>query len=291
MIEAQDMAVFLAVVREGSFGRAATTLQVSQPAVSERVARIERSVGATLFTRGNRGATLTPAGQRLLPYAQRAVDVLLEGAEAVRAVDEPPRLRVAVHSTFAHRAVPIVVEALADLPRSLIFRDAHSEEIIAMLLDGVVDVGFVLPATPPRGLKFVPLPADPVICVCGSDHPFRARSSVPLTAFRQTFVALNSWGHQAGQFLNELRHAGIPEWRWRECSDANTAIRLARHHGHVAMVTESSVTDEVAAGTLVRLHVRPKPRWNVPLALSFRTGDGRNEAIAAIATAVRRLPG
>jgi hypothetical protein len=37
---------------------------------------------------------------------------------------------------------------------------------------GVVDVGFVLPGTPPRGLRFVALPADPVICVCADrDDP------------------------------------------------------------------------------------------------------------------------
>src|SRR5580658_6900705 len=144
-IEAQDMAVFLAVVREGSFGRAAATLFVSQPAVSERVVRLERSLGTALFTRGNRGAVLTPAGERLLPYAQRTLDLLEEAGDAVRSPEGPPRLRVAVHATFAHRAIPIVVEAVERLPRTLKFRDAHSEEIITMLLDGVVDVGFVLP--------------------------------------------------------------------------------------------------------------------------------------------------
>ena len=149
------MAVFLAVVHEGSFGRAAASLLISQPAVSERVVRLERIVGDRLFTRGNRGTILTPAGERFLPYAQRAVDLLAEAADAVRSVDEPPRLRVAVHSTFSHRAIPIVAAALSELPRSLKFRDAHSDEIVAMLLDGVVDVGFVLPATPPRSLRFV----------------------------------------------------------------------------------------------------------------------------------------
>ena len=41
----------------------------------------------------------------------------------------------------------------------------------------------------------------------------------------------------------------MPEWRWRECSDANTAILLARHHDHVALVTESSVSDDLSDGT------------------------------------------
>lgn len=281
------MTVFLAVVREGSFGRAATSLLISQPAVSDRVVRLERIVGATLFTRGNRGAALTPAGERFLPYAQRAVDLLAEAANAVRSVDEPPRLRVAVHSTFSHRAIPIVVAALSGLPRSIKFRDAHSDEIVAMLLDGVVDVGFVLPATPPRSLRFIPLPGDPVICVCGPAHPLGSRTSVPLGMLASAYLAFNPWGSDAAAFQADLQRSGVPEWRWRECSDANTAIRLARHHDHVALITESSANDELAAGTLIRLKLRPMPRWTVPLAVAYRETDRDDPAIVAIRDTAR----
>jgi DNA-binding transcriptional LysR family regulator len=290
-IEVQDMAVFLAVVREGSFGRAAASLLISQPAVSERVVRLERIVGARLFTRGNRGATLTPAGERLLPYAQRAVDLLAEASEAVRSLEGPRRLRVAVHSTFSHRAIPIVVTALKELPRSLKFRDAHSDEIVAMLLDGVVDVGFVLPATLPRSLRFIPLPDDPVICVCGPDHPLASRASVPLRMLASTYLALNPWGSDAAKFQAELQRSGAPEWRWRECSDANTAIHLARHHDHVALITESSANDELASGTLIRLRLRPMPRWNVPLAVAYRETDRDDPAVAAIRDIARQSGG
>src|SRR6476646_999245 len=102
-IEVQDMAVFLAVVRERSFGRAATTMFVSQPSVSDRVLRLERTVGMELFTRTNRGATLTSAGRRFLPYAQRTVALVDEAADAARSDDQPAELRVTVHSTFSHR--------------------------------------------------------------------------------------------------------------------------------------------------------------------------------------------
>jgi DNA-binding transcriptional LysR family regulator len=274
--------VYLAVVREGSFGRAAASLLVSQPAVSERVLRLERTVGQRLFNRGNRGVTLTPAGERLLPFAQRTLDLLTEAVDAVCSVEGPPRLRVAVHSTFAHRAIPIVVAALDELPRSLKFRDAHSDEIVAMLLDGVVDVGFVLPATPPRGIRLVALADDPVICVCAPGHPLARAKVVPLAALADTFIALNAWGDDAARFLDELRRSGIDESRWRECSDAGIALRLARAHGHVALVTELSAQDDLDAGTLVRLELRPRPRWTVPLALAYRTADRDDPAVAAI---------
>lgn len=285
-IEVQDMCVFLAVVRAGSFGRAAPTLLVSQPSVSERILHLERVVGARLFDRSNRGATLTPAGRRLIPYAQRTVDLVQEAAEAVRSDEQPPQLRIAVHSTFSHRAIPLVLDALTNLPRALKFRDAHSDEIVAMLLDGVTDVGFVLPATPARGLRYVALRADPVIAVCSPAHVFASNRTVPLEALADQYVALNVWGTDAVKFVDRLERAGVPEWRRRECSDANTAIRLARGHDHVAFVTTSAAAEDLAAGTLTRLDVRPTPRWTVPLAIAYHERNHADPAIAAIRAGV-----
>jgi DNA-binding transcriptional LysR family regulator len=287
MIEVQDMSVFLAVVREGSFGRAATTLFVSQPSVSERVVRLEKLVGVRLFDRTNRGATLTAAGRRFLPYAQRTVTLVQEAAAAAGSHDQPPELRVAVHSTFSHRAVPLVLGALAGLPRALKFRDAHSDEIVAMVLDGVTDVGFVLPATPARGLRYLALSADPVICVCAPTHPLARQRTVRLDALADHYVALNVWGTDAERFVDQLERDGVPQWRRRECSDANTSIRLARGHEHVAFVTASAAAEDLTAGTLIPLNVQPVPRWTVPLAIAYHARNHRDPAITAIRAAAR----
>lgn len=281
------MHVFLAVVREGSFGRAATTLLVSQPSVSERVVHLERTVGARLFDRSNRGATLTSAGQRFLPYAQRTVSLVQEAAQAARSADQPPQLRVTVHSTFSHRAIAFVLDALMGLPRALKFRDAHSDEIVAMLLDGVTDIGFVLPSTPARGLRYLALPADPVICLCAPTHALASKRTIGLDVLADHYVALNVWGTNAEKFVDQLERSGLPEWRRRDCSDANTAIRLARSHDHVAFVTASAAADDLTARTLIQLTVQPVPRWTVPLAVAYHERNHADPAVAAIRTATR----
>src|ERR1700683_4228468 len=170
-IQTDDIAVFLAVVREGSFGRAATALLVSQPAISDRVARLEREVGTSLFHRSTRGAPLTPAGDVFLPYARRTVDLLDDAAATLSTLDEAPRLRIAVHATFAHRVVPLVLRSLHAVRRSVKVRDAPTNTIIAALLDGGCDVGFVVPGARPRQLRFVALPPDPVVAVVAPTHP------------------------------------------------------------------------------------------------------------------------
>ena len=287
-IQTDDIAVFLAVVREGSFGRAATSLLVSQPAVSERVARLEREVGTTLFHRSTRGAALTTAGDAFLPYAQRTVDLLDDAAATVRALDEAPRLRVAVHATFAHRVVPLVLRSLGALRRSVKVRDTHSDAIVAALLDGTCDAGFVVPGARPRQLRFVTLPPDPVVAVVAPSHPL-AGADVTLRDLAGSRVAFNRFGPGAAEFVERLRQAGVPEWSWTESSDAVTALHLAAHDGHVAMVTKSLADMHAAHGTVRPLALRPPLRWTVPLTFASRRSDQADPAIAAIGAAVGQL--
>ena len=259
-IQTDDITVFLAVVREGSFGRAASSLLVSQPAVSDRMARLEREVGGRLFHRTTRGATLTAAGDALLPYAERTVDLLNDAAETLRAVEDAPRLRLAVHATFAHRVVPLVLRSLETLHRSVKVRDAHSDAIIAALLDGACDAGFIVPGARPRQLRFVALPPDPVVAVVSPSHPLAGRSASThdLVGHR---VAFNRFGPGANEFVDRLRKASVPEWSWTECSDTVTALHLAiqgRARGD---------GDEVTGGRACRPWRRTAPGPPAPTAL------------------------
>src|SRR4051794_20907062 len=108
-----DLRVLLAACRTGSFGRAAEQLRLSQPSVSERIAGLERRLGAALFERTRRGVRLTDAGERLVPYAERCLALLDEAETVVRAATPVTRFRVGVHGTFAPTVVPHVVDALA----------------------------------------------------------------------------------------------------------------------------------------------------------------------------------
>jgi DNA-binding transcriptional LysR family regulator len=290
-LQSDDLAMFLVVAREGSFGRAASALLVSQPAVSERMARLEREVGATLFTRGARGTTLTAAGEHLVPYANRMSELMDEAVGSVRELESAPLLRVAVHVTFAHRVVPLVLSVLREHERCVKLRDAHSDEIIAMLLDGVIDVGFVVPGARPRPLRFMALPDDHVIGLTASAHPLAGRRlTLPQLAESGCRLAFNRWGPGSEDFVGRLRAAGMPEGRWIECSDAVTALALGRSHDHLAIVPASVAAQDLANGSVIRLDLRPAPRWSMPLVLAHRSADQHDPAIASIRAAVRQLP-
>src|SRR3954469_1451247 len=131
----EDLRMFRSVAATGSFGRAAARLRLSQPAVSERMARLERDLGRRVFLPGGRGVRLPTAGERLLPYAERCLALADEAVAVVRAEDNRPRLRVGMHATFAPTAVPLVLDALAPQHVEVDCTDAHSEDVVGLPAD------------------------------------------------------------------------------------------------------------------------------------------------------------
>ncbi|TFL16874.1 LysR family transcriptional regulator [Jannaschia formosa] len=104
-----DLRLFLGVARGGSLAEAARGLRLDPATLSRRVARLERSAGATLFLKSPRGYALTEAGHRLLPHAEgmearaRAGEAALAGGEALRG-----RVRIGAPDGVANHVLPAV---------------------------------------------------------------------------------------------------------------------------------------------------------------------------------------
>src|ERR671910_2535522 len=77
MLDPRRLLTLRAVAQAGSFSRAAEALALSQPAVYQQVAALERALGTPLLERGRGGAAATPAGRLLLEHAD-AVAARLE---------------------------------------------------------------------------------------------------------------------------------------------------------------------------------------------------------------------
>lgn len=283
-LDLKDLAVFEAVCRHGSFGRAAGELFVSQPAVSERIRHLERVLAHPVFERTARGAVLTPTGEALVPYARRCLALAEETIEAARQAEGAPRFVIAVHSTFAQRLVPFVLGTMSAVPRRVAVRDVHSEEVAALILDGVAHVGFALSGSSRRGLSHISLAPDQVVCVASRRHPIARVRRPSASSLIDTLVAVNAWGNEAPVFLRRLRDVGVDDWRVRECADATTAVTLARDHHHVAFVARSAIPlqDE----QLKQIPISGVSNWTIRLDLLHRRRDRDDIAIRALTYAL-----
>jgi DNA-binding transcriptional LysR family regulator len=86
-----DVRIFLAVAEAGSVSGAARQLKLGQPTISRRLAEMEEAIGARLFARSVGGATLTPAGDRLLAPAKHMAEWAGEVARAADAHESGPQ--------------------------------------------------------------------------------------------------------------------------------------------------------------------------------------------------------
>src|SRR5260221_13114615 len=85
-VQLQQVGGFREVGRQGSVGRGAEALFITQPALTARLHGLERELGAKLFLRTPRGMRLTEAGHAWVPFAERAMRALVEGRDALEQV-------------------------------------------------------------------------------------------------------------------------------------------------------------------------------------------------------------
>jgi DNA-binding transcriptional LysR family regulator len=144
---------FVTAVRSGSISRAAATLGVTQPALSQQLRKLERIIGRPLLYRSPSGVLLTRPGEELLPYAER---ILSLSAQALTETGRTLTGRCSV-GILEDLVVSQLPQALADLARmhpdailevlilsTAAMREAYDENRVQLVLDEVQDV----PAAP-----------------------------------------------------------------------------------------------------------------------------------------------
>jgi LysR family transcriptional regulator, cell division regulator len=145
-MDAADLKVFEAVARLGGMKRAAAELNTVQSNVTARIQALEADLGSTLLERHSRGVSLTPAGRRLLPYADKMARLL---ADARRATldDGAPRGLLTIGSletTAALHLTPWLTDYAADNPDvDLVLRTGTTCELVSDVLEQRVEGAFV----------------------------------------------------------------------------------------------------------------------------------------------------
>src|SRR5215211_2702607 len=137
MVDPRRVLTFREVARLGSFSRAAEALALTQPAVSQQVAALERQAGAQLLERGPGGLSLTPAGELLLAHADVVADRLdlAAGQLAELAGHAARELRIgAFPSALATRVPQALARLTAERPE---VKADVSERTTGALVEGV----------------------------------------------------------------------------------------------------------------------------------------------------------
>jgi DNA-binding transcriptional LysR family regulator len=213
----QALRCFITVAREGTVSRAASLLNLTQPAVSLQLKGLEESTGLQLFNRTPGGFTLTEAGATLLPLAHKAVSATSDFRTMADSLKESQRgtLRVGTILDPEFTRLGSFVRSLAKSQRTEVFlRYGMSDDVLTQIGKGELDVGYYVDATPPEQLS---LPAFSERKIEGGKFQL-----VPLLSYDYRVIAPIEWSDQVmGKDWADL--AGLP---WLATPPASAHRRL-----------------------------------------------------------------
>ena len=184
MLDPRRLLTFRAVAEAGSFSAAARELALTQPAVSQQVAALERELGARLLHRGPGGLTLTEAGTVALDHAQAVAERLaLADAQLAELGDDRGPLRVGGFPSAMATLVPAAIAAV--VPQRVEAVEGTVEQLAAGVADGSLHVAVLFQdaAAPKRehaGLRRHELLDEPFVIAVGPGHRLARRRTVRL---------------------------------------------------------------------------------------------------------------
>jgi DNA-binding transcriptional LysR family regulator len=178
-VELRHLRYFVAVAEEAHFGRAADRLHLSTPTLSQQVRALEAEIGARLLVRHSRGATLTAAGEALLPEARTALRAAEAAArEARRAAGlTDGALRIGLltgaPATLVSRLNAILAEEAPDARALLIAGDTSHQ--LRLLERGELDIAIVrAPVDLSTDSEHLELERDELGVLMAANHPLAA---------------------------------------------------------------------------------------------------------------------
>ena len=190
MLDLKRLRVLAEVARQGSFSAAAETLYLSQSAVSQQVATLEKEVGMPLLQRTRGGPKLNDAGRVLVCHADAALARLEEAEHELKAIAglEGGELRIA---SFPSASATLLTEALAEFGSRhpsvrLSVTEAEPERSLPKVRAAEVDLAIVfdypmLPAQPDeRDIERVLLLTESMYLALPNGHPLAKADTVRL---------------------------------------------------------------------------------------------------------------
>jgi len=290
-LELNQVAAFVAIARLGTLTRAASTLHLSQPAISRRLGLLEHELGAPVFERLHGGVQLTEAGRAFLPYAEAVMASVRDGVEAVRALAHEDRgtITVALVGTLASTQLTEHLRAFRDAhPHvQLLLRTAVSTEVSALVRRG--DATFGLRYLADRHPDVVSHAAfeENMVVICAARHRLaRVRRLRTQALAGEPWIAFPIRPGASGEpYVRALDHllaaSGLGGAEIVAIDSLTAQKRLIEAGFGLGLVPESSIVEEQRQGTVRVLEI-PSMRATIPVALIHRRG-------AYLSRAARRL--
>lgn len=287
-----ELKFVVALAKARNFRKAAEACFVSQPALSLAVKKLEEELGVLLFERNRNDVTMTAVGERVVEQATRAI----EEANRVKEIARQGNNQLAgalklgvIYSVGPYllpEIIPILRKTAPEMP--LIVEENLTANLEAQLRNGVIDVAIIaLPFDIP-GIKTMPLYEEEFVVVVPSGHEWAARKEIVASELADEKILLLNSGHC---FSNQVMQACPSLSQKGEVLQGNSLDTIRN------MVASNLGLTVLPASAIISRYQNPlvtvvpfkKPIPTRKIALAWRKSFGREQAVEALAKAIRQL--
>ncbi|MFI7462005.1 LysR substrate-binding domain-containing protein [Nonomuraea sp. NPDC049646] len=288
-MELRQLEYFVAVAEERSFTRAAERMHISQSGVSAQIRQLERELGAELFDRSARVATLTVAGKAALEHARAALAAAGAVGQAVGEVTDLIRGTLTVGMVLGCTITPLF-DALAAFRRAhpgveLTMLEDNSDKLVEGVRGGALDLALIGAANAvPEGLESLTIVSERLVAAVPPEHPLAGRGRLTLRDLGEHAIVCMPRGTGLRAVFDEACAAqGVRPAIALQAGAADAIAGLAVRGLGVAILSESMAAPHRDRLTALLIDDVRAPAL---LALVWREGGG--PAVRALVPHARR---
>jgi LysR family hydrogen peroxide-inducible transcriptional activator len=289
----RDLQYLVAVADHEHFGHAAAACNVSQPALSAQIRKIEDLLGVQLFERTNRRVTITPAGEAVANQAR----VVLEEAAKIGELTGSPReplsgtLRLGAIATVGPYLMPYLLAPLRKAyPRLQLFlREGLTDQLLGELRAGQLDAVIASDTFDDPALRVIPLYFEPFLLAVPRDHKLASKERVDRRDLNSEHMILLEDGHCLRDQTLDLRPANRRgHIRQFHATSLETLRHLVATGSGYTLMPVLAVRDEKPLKPLIRYRSFDDERLGRQIILTCRKRFGRMADINALAELIRQ---
>ncbi len=257
-MDARQLEIFVKVAELGSFSKAAEALFLTQPTVSEHIRGLEEELGVRLLDRLGRGAAPTKAGQLLLGYARRILELHREARQALDQFQGrmSGELVVAGSTIPGEYVLPALIgrfkEKYPDVAISLLIGD--TQRVVDWVLEGRAEVAVAGAQIDHRALEYRELMPDELVLVVSAAHPWHGKRTATLEEVRAEPLIVRERGSGSRHALERaLAEVGLNLSAFRVVGEMGStqAIKQAVKAGvGISLISKRAVAEECQHGIL-----------------------------------------
>ena len=195
----RDLKYALTVAEMGHFGRAAEACDVSQPALSGQIKKLERHLGVMLFERTKRQVRITPIGEQILEHARELLSLVTVIEETASAQKDPLSgpLQLGMIPTIGPYMTPLLLPSLQrNLPKvDLSLTEGMTQILEKQLLEGEIDAAILATSVTDPHLAEIALYKEPFWIALPHGHELEDQDTVNILDIQSEDLLLLADGH------------------------------------------------------------------------------------------------